>query len=65
MTPAFWIAALHRVLRDLVKEHATDRERRRAALRRDLRRHVLRDRLAFAIRIGRDEDFAARPSPRS
>ena len=30
-----------------------------AALRRDLRRHVLRDRLALAIRVGRDQDFAA------
>ena len=45
-------------LRDLVKEHALDRNGRRAALRLDLRRDVRRDRLAFAIRVGRDEDFA-------
>ena len=51
--------ALHRVLRDLVKEHAANGNARRAALRRDLRRDVLRDRLALAIRIGGDQHFLA------
>ena len=51
--------ALDRVLRDLVEEHALDRQTRRATLRRDLRRHVPGDRLALAIRVGGDQHFLA------
>ena len=46
------------VLRDLVEEHATHGHVGRAALRPDLLRHVPRDRLTLAIRIGGDEHFA-------
>src|SRR5204863_3802475 len=52
----------HRIARDLVKEHALDRDIRRAALRFDLQRDVGGDGLALTIGVGGDEDFTRIPS---
>ena len=49
---------LHRVLRDLVKEHAADGNWCGSLLGPDLERHVRRNRLALAVRIGGDQHFA-------
>src|SRR6185437_5914347 len=57
--PGIQDGALHRVFRDLVKEHALDRQRAGAALRPDLAGDVRGDRLTLAVRVGGDEHFPA------
>src|SRR6185437_1263681 len=57
--PGVLDGALHGIFRDLVKEHALDRQRAGPALRPDLASDVRGDRLALAIRVGGDEHFPA------